>query len=144
MRGPPQDERGLDRERKRDRLRRLWLLAVSSPAYIVMTVTVLAFAGPALMAAFGATIGLLTFVALLLQIFLITLAPGVCVRIFLSCMHECRMQECRMQCKRVLCLRVCARVYAFVCACVFVCVCVFFCVHVHRDDCVGCTEAAGG
>ena len=36
------------------------------------------------------------------------------------------MQECRMQCKRVLCLRVCARVYAFVCACVFVCVCVFF------------------
>eukprot|EP00277_Geminigera_cryophila_P035283 CAMPEP_0173129046 /NCGR_PEP_ID=MMETSP1102-20130122/58921_1 /TAXON_ID=49646 /ORGANISM="Geminigera sp., Strain Caron Lab Isolate" /LENGTH=535 /DNA_ID=CAMNT_0014039315 /DNA_START=22 /DNA_END=1630 /DNA_ORIENTATION=+ len=70
------DERGLDRERKRDRLRRLWLLAVSSPAYIVMTVTVLAFAGPALMAAFGATIGLLTFVALLLQIFLITLAPA--------------------------------------------------------------------
>ena len=78
----PQDKRGLDRERKRDRLRRLWLLAISSPAYIVMTVAVLAFAGPALMAAFGATIGLLTFVALLLQIFLITLAPGVCMYFF--------------------------------------------------------------
>ena len=61
---------------KRDRLRRLWVLATSSPAAIVLSLVVLSCAIPGLLLATGATISMIAFVVLLFQILFITLAPA--------------------------------------------------------------------
>lgn len=62
--------------RKRDRLKRVWALATSSPLAVVTTLFIVACALPGLTMAVGATAGLVTFIVLLVQIFLVTLAPA--------------------------------------------------------------------
>ena len=65
------------KQRKRDRLRRAWDLATSSRTSIACSIILLGFAVPGAVMAVGATLSVMTFVFLLVQILLITLAPAV-------------------------------------------------------------------
>ena len=62
--------------RKRDRIKRVWALATSSPLSVVVSLTILACALPGLAMLVGSVAGFVTFLVLLVQIFLITLAPA--------------------------------------------------------------------
>jgi hypothetical protein len=62
--------------RKRDRIKRIWALATSSPLSVVVSLTILACALPGLTMLVGSVAGFVTFLVLLVQIFLITLAPA--------------------------------------------------------------------
>lgn len=64
------------KQRKRDRLRRAWDLATSSRTSIACSIILLGFAVPGAVMAVGATLSVMTFVFLLVQILLITLAPA--------------------------------------------------------------------
>ena len=62
--------------KKRQRLQRVWALATASPTAVAVSLAILLCALPGLSMALGAAFGLVMFALVLVQIFMVTLAPA--------------------------------------------------------------------